>query len=140
MAALGKYLRTLQGGGLAFWCPACDSVHQVWVSATPPTGNWGFNNNPDAPTFTPSVKVTSRGRTKAGKAARDAWYAAGMPKNADGSFPKFESMDTCCHFFIQNGVFNFCGDCTHEMNGRQGVPMLEWDKAMPRDFSLGGDL
>ena len=141
MAALGKYLRTLEGNRLAFWCPACDGVHQIRVSdPAQPNSGWSFNNNPDAPTFSPSVKVTGRSWTKAGKAAHDAWVEAGRPHDATGSFQKFESMDTCCHFFVQDGKINYCGDCTHEMNGKQGVPMLEWDQAMPRDFSLGGDL
>lgn len=36
--------------GHVFWCPGCDSAHQV-------DSRWTFNNDVDCPTFTPSFKA-----------------------------------------------------------------------------------
>lgn len=73
------------------WCPGCNMLHQVWVN--PPSGpSWTFNGKPEAPTFSPSVRVTL-------------------------------AKDKVCHYFIVDGKINFCGDCYHELNGKQGVPM-----------------
>lgn len=35
------------GGGKAFWCPACDTLHLV--------EGWEYNGNAEKPTFRPSV-------------------------------------------------------------------------------------
>ena len=50
MAALGAKLRTLEGGRVAFWCPAC-----CRCTASGPC--WGFDGNVERPTFTPSIFV-----------------------------------------------------------------------------------
>ena len=39
-----------------FWCPGCDGAHLVYVGDGQGP-RWGYNGNPDAPTFTPSVLV-----------------------------------------------------------------------------------
>lgn len=60
MAALSKKLRGIEGGRLMFWCPGCDGAHLIRIEGQSP-GCWGYNRNPDAPTFTPSVLVTYNG-------------------------------------------------------------------------------
>ncbi len=40
-------------------CPGCDSIHQI-IFAGP--NAWGYNGNPENPTFTPSLLVTSASR------------------------------------------------------------------------------
>lgn len=82
-----------------FRCPACGGYHRV-VTAKPEDGYgaiyplWTFNLNPDAPTFTPSVRVRS----------------------AD------ETGDTCCHFYVTEGQIQYLSDCTHELAGKR-IPM-----------------
>ena len=60
MAALSKKLRSLDGGRVAFWCPGCNEAHQITVVEAPNRQGpiWGYNGDPDAPTFTPSIHVT----------------------------------------------------------------------------------
>lgn len=48
---------------------------------------WDFNGCVEEPTITPSVKIT-------------------CPPS-----------DFCCHFFLKNGEFQFCNDCSHEHKG-----------------------
>lgn len=102
MSALGKYLRTLEGNLIAFWCPGCDREHHVSVAPHP--APWGFNGNAEKPTFTPSVLVTYDGA--------DA--------GTDGAPPAI------CHSFVTDGRIQFLGDCTHALVG-QTVDLPEWD-------------
>lgn len=68
---------------------------------------WDFNGDINNPTFTPSLL------------------------NRTGSFAEPTYIDppdippTRCHLFVTNGVINYCGDCTHEYNGKTGVQMRE---------------
>jgi len=40
-----------------FWCPGCNEPHGINVGEGPGP-RWGYSGNVDAPTFTPSIKVT----------------------------------------------------------------------------------
>ncbi|WP_037422010.1 DUF6527 family protein [Sinorhizobium sp. CCBAU 05631] len=102
-AALSGKLRSVEGGRIMFWCPGCDGAHQVGVGEGPGP-RWGYNGNPDAPTFTPSVLVTYNG-ADAGK---------------DGAPP------AVCHSFVTDGRIQFLGDCTHALAG-QTVDLPDFD-------------
>jgi hypothetical protein len=56
-----------------------------------PGPRWGYNGNPDLPTFTPSVLVNA-GRFHPGK--------------------------PICHTFVTDGKIQFLGDCTHALAGQ----------------------
>lgn len=48
------------GDTLFFYCPGCKLVHSIRIGDGPGP-RWGYNGNPDAPTFTPSIRaVTGR--------------------------------------------------------------------------------
>ncbi len=103
MGALSTKLRSAEDGGILFWCPGCDGAHQVKVGqgAGP---RWGYNGNPDAPTFTPSVLVRYEG--------------------ADADTP--EGIPSVCHSFVTDGRIQFLGDCTHHLAG-QTVALPDFD-------------
>lgn len=101
MAAISKILRLVEGGGLMFWCPGCDGAHLVQVGEGPGP-RWGYNGNPDAPTFTPSVFVNAPG-----------------PYHTDHA--------PVCHSFVADGYIQFLGDSTHALAG-QTVAIPEWDR------------
>lgn len=103
MGALSTKLRYAEDGGILFWCPGCDGAHQVKVGqgAGP---RWGYNGNPDAPTFTPSVLVRYEG--------------------ADADTP--EGIPSVCHSFVTDGRIQFLGDCTHHLAG-QTVDLPDFD-------------
>lgn len=105
MAALSKKLRSLEGGRVMFWCPGCDGAHQVRVGEGSGP-RWGYNDNPDSPTFTPSINVTYNGPD------------AGI----DGAPP------AVCHSFVTDGRIQFLNDCTHSLAG-QTVELPDFDKA-----------
>jgi len=99
MAALSSVLRSLEGGGLAFWCPGCEGMHQVKVGdGTGP--RWGWNGDADRPSFTPSILVSV------------PW----------GDPP----MERRCHLYVTDGELQYLVDSTHRLAGRT-VPMEPFD-------------
>lgn len=119
MAAVGKFLRSVAGGGMMFWCPGCNGPHAVSVDSPVAAANWGYNRNPDAPTFTPSVLVRG-GHFAEGREHGDCWctYEARMGKPAPFSCK-------LCHSFVTDGRIQFLSDSSHAMAG-QTVELAEW--------------
>lgn len=101
MPRLSAKLLQVADGIVAHWCPACERHHQIWVGRPQ---DWTFDGNVDAPTFSPSVKVTYSGP--------DAGQVS------DGR----RAPAACCHYFIRAGQIEFCGDSTHDLVGKT-VPL-----------------
>lgn len=96
---LSKLLRGDGADTVYFWCPGCDGPHGLAIgSGSGP--RWGYNGNPDKPTFTPSVLVQF-------------------------NFGK-DHKSVVCHSFVTDGRIQFLGDCTHELAG-QTVDIPDWD-------------
>lgn len=96
--------------GYFYWCPACEETHHVRITA--PSGNWTFDGNMEAPTFTPSVRVTGKqGINKEGRWTGE--YKCG---------PDGKALDLNCHCFITAGNIIFLPDSTHELKGKT-VPL-----------------
>jgi hypothetical protein len=113
MSALGTKLRRAEAGIVLFWCPGCDSAHQIRVD--PAFGSaWGFNGDGNAPTFTPSVLV------------RSGHFIEPQGKHCDRSGdPEWPCNCVCCHSFVTEGRIQFLTDCTHELAG-QTVDLPDW--------------
>lgn len=80
---------------LWFQCPGCRETHRIPVSTRPGEPNcWEWNGDLVLPTIKPSAKST--------------WN--------DGS------TNVTCHFFLREGVIEFCNDCTHDRRGKK-VPL-----------------
>src|SRR4051812_39204348 len=99
-------LRTLQDGGLGFWCPGCKQMHAI-------SSGWVFDGNHDKPTFSPSVLVTG-GHYCSGVSPGACWctYNAEHP-DEPAPFVCFR-----CHSFVRAGRIEFLGDCTHALAGQ----------------------
>jgi hypothetical protein len=119
MERLSNKLRRTAAGDLAFWCPGCKEAHVIGVGAGAGP-RWTYNGNPDAPTFTPSVLVTS-GHYCPGADPSACWcaYRAQHPDDLDA----FEC--SCCHSFVTDGRIQFLGDCTHALAG-QTIDLPDW--------------
>jgi len=77
--------------GHAIFCPGCNQVHCL-------DKRWSFNNNFDAPTFSPSLLCT-----KDEPARR-------------------------CHSFITDGRIQFLNDSYHALKGTTvDLPLFHWD-------------
>lgn len=104
MARVGLKMRSVEGNRLMFWCPGCDEFHQVVVER--PAGEvgpcWGYNGNPDAPTFTPSILVT--------------WKEPS--DNPDEFDDETKDISRICHSFVTDGRIQFLNDCTHALAGQ----------------------
>jgi Family of unknown function (DUF6527) len=128
MARLGRKLRSLAGGRVAFWCPGCNEAHQVRI-ANETTGSgplWSWNQCTDVPTFEPSILVRGTERLT------DAQHAALM----EGSAKHFEPKNTTCHSFVRHGQIEFLGDCTHRLAGKT-VPIPDFPSSEAAPASAG---
>ena len=111
MGQAGPFLRTVgcvAYRGYSHWCPGCEEAHTI---STERLGDWTgpcwtFNGNLQRPDFKPSVRITYNG-ADAGQDRGDGF----------GRAPP-----ACCHYFINDGNIQFCGDSTHALAG-QTVPL-----------------
>lgn len=110
MAKLSPYLRSLENGGLLFYCPGCKTCHSIKVEGA---HAWTWNGDVNKPTFSPSIMVTCWELTKQGRAEMEVWEAAGYPSPREGR--TFDRVKKICHSFVRDGQFQFLGDCTHSL-------------------------
>lgn len=104
-ASFGPYMDkwTWNNGAVqyVFYCPGCKSTHRYDVvigdGCVGPV--WSFNENPEAPTFTPSLVYKSTAKTHT----------------------------ETCHLYVIDGNIQYLTDCTHELAGKT-IPMIEWKK------------
>lgn len=110
----GKKLRIAQQGNVMFWCPGCNEYHIVKVEGT---GRpiWDYNGNPDAPTFGPSILVTS-GHYVTGYSDK------GLCDKSGGTEPCTSESCFRCHSYVRDGMIQFLSDSTHQYAG-QTVPL-----------------
>ena len=91
---------------LSALCPACGFEHSFSVDFERRGHHtnyvWEFNGDYDKPTFSPSILSN-----------KDKW----------------QKHHPVCHSFLKEGVWQFLGDCTHEM-ANQHVPMIPPDPDM----------
>ena len=109
MAQLSAKLRSVGASGaesIAFWCPGCDHAHVIAIVGPKA---WGYNGNPDKPTFTPSVRVSTN-------------------YDENGRLPAGQQR-TLCHSFVTDGQIQFLGDCAHALKG-QTVPLPDWPEGV----------
>lgn len=81
---------------------------------------WQFDGNVDAPTFSPSVLVTSGHYVSTHKPGSACWCTFNEKRIAEGKSTPFKCGR--CHTFIKGGMVQFLDDCTHEFAG-QTVPL-----------------
>jgi len=68
------------------------------------TGKWSWNGDTEKPTLKPSILTKSRD----------------------------DKGEVVCHSFVNDGMVQFLGDCTHELKGKT-VPLLDIDWDTRRD-------
>jgi Family of unknown function (DUF6527) len=111
-------VRSLTNGGQVFWCPGCEDAHAL------NPGIWAYNGNPDKPTFSPSLLITS-GHYVTGEAGKPCWCTF----EARFGRPKPKSIKCGrCHSFVTDGRIKFLSDCTHFLVG-QTVDLPQWPYA-----------
>lgn len=120
MSPFGTKLRKVEGGVVMFWCPGCQGPHAISVDCGVLGRDWGFNGNPDRPTFTPSILVR-----------QETWTPPVTSENLGAWKQKpWEQVrvTSICHSFVTDGQIQFLTDCTHAMAG-QTVPLPNFDRS-----------
>lgn len=110
MGQASSKLRDMQDGLLCFWCPGCLDMHCV---STEGSSAWGYNGNPDSPTFTPSIATWSNAKKETGPETGE-WH---WLRDAEGT-----PLAWRCHSYVTDGQIQFLSDCTHALAG-QTVPL-----------------
>ena len=93
------------GDSIEFFCPGCIAFHSVRIKHPTKSYNWTYNNDPNNPTLSPSIKVTGN------KPLSDEEYDQVM------SGKKVDLIPTVCHSFITDGKIQFLSDSTHFLSG-----------------------
>lgn len=121
MGKLSKTLRNSEDNGLLFWCPGCDTAHQIHHGKGPGP-RWGWNHDVETPTFSPSVLVRWSQWTPPGTTPEI------REKIKKGEIQQVE-VQHVCHSFVKDGQIQFLGDCTHALANRT-VDLPSWPEEM----------
>lgn len=121
MGALGTKLRSIgdaAGNHLGFvhWCPGCDGAHAFYTVARDARPVWTWNGDADRPTTSPSMRVSFR---------HPKGHTNENPAPVGYSGPYVEEI---CHYYLKDGMIEFCGDCTHALSGKK-VPLPDWPES-----------
>lgn len=84
-----------------FWCFGCKSYHRV-------DGRWNYNDNPESPTFSPSVLVYPSETLS--QYPENNLSFEDLEKWCD----KYRIKTPRCHLFIENGYIKYLDDCEHD--------------------------
>lgn len=117
-----KVLRTVEGGGLSFFCPGCQVRHVIWHGAGAPP-RWGWNGDMDKPTFTPSILVRYSCLSQAAADRDKAFHEKHGRHMSPEELPYDEHH--VCHSYVAGGRIQFLGDCTHAL-ANQTVDLPDW--------------
>lgn len=112
MSALSRILRSVEGGGLMFWCPGCNGAHMVTVGDGPGP-RWGYNGDPAKPSFTPSILIQT-GHYVPGQEGGQCY--CNWDRRDQDDFADLKC--SVCHSFVTDGRIQFLGDCTHHLAGQ----------------------
>ncbi len=92
--------------GWSFICPGCGDDHTVYTDSRFSNAVWGYNHNPNSPTFTPSLLV------------RTGTYVDPNYKPDPEFEEKHRASSYLCHSFITDGRIQFLNDCSHKLAGQ----------------------
>jgi hypothetical protein len=127
MGVLGRKLRGLEGGRVAFFCPGCDTYHQVTIEADPERAGpiWGWNRDADAPTFWPSILVAGVQLDIPDHELDRILSEFTLPEEREMKLA-MSRINTVCHSFVRQGRIEYLTDCTHALAGQEvNLPDVE---------------
>jgi hypothetical protein len=133
MGLISKTLRKTTTGFI-WWCPGCKQTHGINVRTTDERSgpNWSWNNDPEKPSFSPSILVrgTRQDLTDEEEVQFDK-DAETLTRDQLMDHPVYSFR---CHSFVENGHIRFLNDCTHEL-ANQTVPIPHWPFT-PEEFHI----
>lgn len=88
---------------LCHYCPACEMMHVVYLAGSNFPAKWDWNGNAEAPSFHPSLSH------------RFPWH---RPPNHPNVPAGQDRVKVHCHYFIKDGMIQYCSDCTHTYAGK----------------------
>lgn len=102
-----------KGTRLYLWCPGCDDLHAIEIQDE--GARWTWDGSTEMPTISPSILVNG------------VQWAEGEHFHKPNHNVKAGDQITC-HSFVQQGRWQFLGDCTHNLVGQtvSMVPLPDW--------------
>lgn len=127
---MGQLSDVLRGGEgrVTYWCQGCEEPHSIQVGEGPGP-RWGYNGDPETPTFEPSVLIRSGHYVPGWKEGDGCWCREPKPEDRWPSC-------AICHTFIRGGMVQFLSDCTHALAG-QTLPLPPLPAYMRDDRAPG---
>lgn len=102
MSLVSPILRRAEGRYF-HWCPACEEMH-------PLPDSWQFNGDVNKPTFLPSFAQSFVPE----KVLAEFFDKGGAPV----------SREVKCHYFITDGLIQFCQDSWHKRSDIVAMPVI----------------
>ncbi len=99
-------------------CPGCNKFHAI---GTDPAHHHKFNGDFERPTFSPSILCNGSRFTALG----EQQYAEWMKDTSKKAPEQFDTEPWVCHSYVENGVWRFLDDCSHELRGKT-VPVPDF--------------
>lgn len=123
MKLLSPILALWGDDGVGFFCPGCENMHHVPVSASGQgqRPRWKYNYRPSVPTFEPSLLIRTGHFVPGQPDEANCWLCKRAKERADAGEPG-RSACGICHSFVTKGQIQFLADCTHHLAG-QTVPL-----------------
>jgi hypothetical protein len=128
---IGRCLGEGADGSIWFFCNGCNGPHSIKVNSPGTPGpNWGYNGNPDAPTFTPSVLARTTGAPDGRSVMTDdeAQEHDAICRTSGREALFASRFGKVCHSFVTDGRIQYLGDCTHALVG-QTVDLPCWQES-----------
>lgn len=130
MGLISKILRKTTTGFI-WWCPGCKQSHGINVGQSSGP-NWSWNNDPEKPSFSPSVLV--RGTRQDLTDEEEVQFDKDAETLTREQLLEHPVYSFRCHSFVENGHMRFLSDCTHEL-ANQTVPIPHWPFT-PEEFHI----
>lgn len=130
MGLISKTLRKTTTGFI-WWCPGCKQSHGINVGQSSGP-NWSWNNDPEKPSFSPSVLV--RGTRQDLTDEEEVQFDKDAETLTREQLLEHPVYSFRCHSFVENGHIRFLNDCTHEL-ANQTVPIPHWPFT-PEEFHI----
>lgn len=112
---LSSKLYEIRPGSYMHYCPGCKHRHVINTIKSNCCGDkWIYNNNPEFPTFTPSICIS----VNHPDFVNHEIVGIGIKQTASNKFFFIHERKIICHYFITDGKLIYLNDSHHFLAGQ----------------------